>query len=84
MSNRSQWHAVDWANHRSSLVRERGKPKGELIWAGIMDDKESRDEMARAHRREKRHVVTTGERVVKFDSVSITTYTITIRERLAA
>ncbi len=84
MSNRSDWHAIDWANHGSSLVRERsGKVKGELIWVGVLSDKQHRDEMAQAHRRRGQHV-TTGERVIRFDSVSITTYTITIRNKVAA
>lgn len=83
-TNRSDWHSIDWANHRSSLVRERkGKIKGELIWVGVMPDKLNRDEMAQAHRRNGKHV-TTGERVIRFDSVSITTYTITIRNKVAA
>lgn len=76
MSNRSNWNARDYGQPL------RGKIKGALIWVDIMQDKESRDEVAWAHRRNGRHVVTVGERVVRFDSVSITTYTITLREKV--
>ena len=81
-TNRSQWHAIDWANHRSSLVRAHTrKPRGELIWADVMPDKANRDEVAWSHRRNGKDVKT-GERVVKFDNVSITTYTITVRNKV--
>lgn len=84
MSNRSQWHAVDWARDASDNATGRGKRKGELIWADIMQDKESRDEVAWAWRRKGNKIVSVGERVVRFDNVSITTYTITIRNKVAA
>jgi len=84
MSNRSQFTARDYARGASDNATGRGKRKGELIWADVMADKEQRDGLAWAWRRKGGKVVSVGERVIKFDNVSITTYTITIRNKVAA
>lgn len=71
----------DWG---TTATRGR-KPKGEIVCCAVYEDKSTRDRMAEQHRDMRRkfgdgRVVTTGERNIRFDTVDVTTYLLTVRQ----